>query len=229
MSDGSYSDYARTVLAAYERTPASARNALFEAVKTLKPLRVLDLGCGPGQELRPFAANSEALCIGIDVGEELGTIAPEFFRRSGFKRVFFARARGEELPFANSSFDVVLCRVALPYMDNRAAIAEVARVLAPDGVFLLKTHAPPFYLAMLRERVRTLNPKQLAYPIMCLVASVWHSLTGGQLMSGIFTGKEIFQTRRFVERELQLHGLRIVAELDDTNPQTPSYRIERVG
>ena len=62
MSDGSYSDYARTALAAYEKTPAADRDLLFESVKALNPSRVLDLGCGPGQELTPFA-RAGAICV----------------------------------------------------------------------------------------------------------------------------------------------------------------------
>ena len=114
-------------------------------------------------------------------------------------------------------------------MNNRTAIAEVARVMTPGGTFLLKTHAPPFYFRMLRDRAGTLNPKQVAYPVICLVAGLWHSLTGRQLTSGLFRGKEIYHTRRFLDSEFAKHGLRIVGELADTNAQTPSFRIVKDG
>lgn len=110
-------------------------------------------------------------------------------------------------------------------MNNRKTIAEVARVMTPGATFLLKTHAPPFYFAMIAERFQTLNPKQLAYPVICLLASAWHSVTGKQLSGGIWDGKEIFQTRSFLEKELEKNGLRIAGELPDTNKQTPSFRI----
>lgn len=226
MSEGSYGDYAQAVLAVYEERPAAERNLLFNAVIDESPRRVLDLGCGPGQELIPFLENSRAVCVGVDIGEDLANIALPFHESKGFaERANFVRAPGELLPFADATFDVVLCRVALPYMNNRRTIAEVARVLALGGTFLLKTHAPPFYVAMLRERVKTGSVKQIAYPVICLAGSIWHMVSGGQLAGGVWQGKEVFQTRRYLDREMAKHGLQIVGELADTNRQTPSFRI----
>lgn len=226
MSDGGYSDYARAVIASYDARTETERNLLFDAVKDFKITRVLDLGCGPGQELLPFIENTDAVCIGVDIGEDLGMIAVPFFREKGHgSRANFVRGGGERLPFANESLDVVLCRVALPYMNNRQTIAEVARILKSGATFLLKTHAPPFYFAMFAGRLKNMNPKQLAYPALCLLASAWHSVTGRQLNGGIWRGKEIFQTRAFLEKELAKHGLHIAGELADTNRQTPSFRI----
>ena len=78
---------------------------------------------------------------------------------------------------------------------------------------------------MLADRAKTLNPKMIAYPMICLAASFWHSVTGRQLEKGIWRGKEIFQTERFVEREAERNNLKIDGRLPDDNPLTPSYRI----
>jgi len=213
MEAGSYSDYARAVLDTYGKRNADERNILFDALAGATIGRVLDLGCGPGQELIPFLVNSDAVCVGVDIADALGQVAIPFFREEGFAtRANFVQATGERLPFADASFDVVLCRVALPYMNNRGTIAEVGRILSPGGTFLLKTHAPAFYIGMIGERLKTLNPKQLAYPVICLAAGLWHLATGRQLTSGIWKGKEIFQTRQFLEREFATHGLRIDGE-----------------
>jgi ubiquinone/menaquinone biosynthesis C-methylase UbiE len=226
MNDGTYIDYAKAVLASYEDRDSADRNLLFDAVRDIAKDRVLDLGCGPGQDLIPFLKHSDSVCVGIDIGEELGKVAVPYFRERGFAgRALFVRGGGGALPFADQSFDIVLCRVALPYMDNRKTIAEVARVMTPGATFLLTTHAPPFYFAMIAERLKTLDVKQLAYPALCLLAGTWHSLTGKQLSGGIWEGKEIFQTRGFLSRELRRNGLKIVGELPDTNRQSPSFRI----
>jgi len=48
----------------------------------------------------------------------------------------------EDLPFADGSFDQVTCAFALMYLvDRRAALAEVARVLAPAGSVAVATWA----------------------------------------------------------------------------------------
>ena len=111
-------------------------------------------------------------------------------------RAKFARSKGEFLPFADESFDVVLCRVALPYMNNRKTIAEVARILKPNGVFLLKTHAPPFYSAMLKERIKTLNPKQIAYPLICVAGSLISSVKRQAIGKRILAGQGNFSNAR---------------------------------
>lgn len=222
----SYQDYAQAALENYAQRDAASRYLLFDAVKDLKIERVLDVGCGAGQELLPFLEKSKAFCVGIDIAEELGKVAGEFFEEKGFsERISFTRSKGENLPFAGESFDVVLCRVALPYMNNRRAIAEIARILKPGGVFLLKIHAPPFYLGMIRERLPKLSLKQMAYPVICLAGSLWHLGTGKQLQNGFWRGKEVFQTRGFLRRECAKNGLRIESELADTNIQTPSFVI----
>ena len=222
----SYREYAQAALENYAQRDEASRYLLFDAVKDLNIQRVLDVGCGAGQELLPFLEKSEAFCVGIDVAGELGKVTGNFFAGKGFsERANFARSKGEDLPFAGESFDVVLCRVALPYMNNRRTIAEIARILKPGGVFLLKIHAPPFYLGMIRERLPKLSLKQIAYPLICLTGSAWHLLTGKQLQKGFWKGKEVFQTRGFLRRECEKNGLRIERELADTNIQTPSFVI----
>ncbi|CAN5494966.1 hypothetical protein BH10ACI3_BH10ACI3_18630 [soil metagenome] len=218
-----YTEYAQAALANYAKKDAASRYLLFDAVKDRKIECVLDIGCGPGQELLPFLERSDAFCVGVDVAEGLGNVTKEVFGDE--PRAAIVRTAGELLPFPDESFDVILCRVALPYMNNRKAIAEAARVLLPNGVYLLKTHARPFYFGMVRERLLSLDPKMLAYPLICLAGSVWHSLTGRQLETGFWIGKEIYQTRAFLDKEFEKNGMRIEELLPDDNPQTPSYLV----
>ena len=222
-----YEEYANDALKKYAEREAPGRYLLVDAVKERKPARVLDLGCGAGQELLAFLDSTGALCVGVDPAAELGKITARMF--AGKERVAFVRGMGEKLPFADASFDVVLCRVALPYMNNRQAIAEIARLLKPDGVLLLKTHAPAFYAGMIGERLKTRSPRQLAYPLICLAASFWHQLTGRQLQKGFWQGKEIFQTRAFLEREFAKNGLAIEGVLPDDNRRTPSLIVVKMA
>ena len=224
-----YQEYAQNAIANFALKDAESRYLFVNAVKDLRVERVLDVGCGAGQELVPFVEKTGAFCVGVDVAAELGAVASEFFKRiNSENRVAFTRSDGESLPFAAESFDVVLCRVALPYMDNRRTIAEIGRVLRPGGVFLLKTHAPAFYLGMIRQRWKSFSPKQIAYPLICLAGGTWHLLTGKQLRDGFWKGKEVYQTRGFLEREFEKNNLRIIGFLSDTNVETPSFVIKKV-
>jgi SAM-dependent methyltransferase len=55
----------------------------------------------------------------------------------------FARARAEALPWRDAAFDAVVVCLALEHVHGfEAAIAEAARVLVDDGVFLLVVGHP---------------------------------------------------------------------------------------
>ena len=221
-----FQDYTAKALENFAARDERQRHSLFESIKGRSITRVLDVGCGAGQDLLSFLEKTDATCVGVDISPEIGIGAKALFENDG--RMMFVQSEGELLPFANESFDVILCRVALPYMNNRDTISEVARVLKPDGAFLLKTHAPLFYFGMIRERLRSLNPKMLIYPLLYLAASFWHVITGKQLRNGIWRGKEVFQTRSFLEREFERNGLRIEGPSPNSSRQTPSYLVVKM-
>ena len=95
--------------------------------------RVLDLGSGSGMDV--FAAAWQVGPGGSVTGVD---ITPEQLAQSERLRhatnVTFRRARIEELPFDDGSFDVVISNgVVNLSADKRRAIAEAARVLRPGG------------------------------------------------------------------------------------------------
>lgn len=92
-------------------------------------VRVLDLACGDGHlrsVLRP-----DVVYVGVDIA------AADLARaRQRFPDGDFRRERAQALSVAGGSVDAVLCHMALMLMDDvDAVLSEVARVLAPGGVF----------------------------------------------------------------------------------------------
>jgi SAM-dependent methyltransferase len=227
--DGTFESYARLAIEEFENFPAERRSMLVDAVAAARIETVLDVGCGAGQQLLPFAEKTGALCVGLDSNARVGEIGRSLFRENNFAdRAVFVCGKGEHLPFAAASFDVVICRVALPYMNVRRALSEMARVLKPDGYFFLKTHAPRFYFAMIKQRIKKLSAKQIVYPLIALAGGLSNTVVGAQPDTRFWKGKEIFQTRRFINRELKKNRLRIEKEMPDSNPQTPSYLIRKI-
>jgi len=105
-----------------------ARRELFAAVKDLAPQiggRVLDVGCGT----RPY----EGLIAADEyVGLELDT--PEN-RRTKKANIYYD---GHGLPFADRSFDAVICNQVLEHVfEPDAFIKDIARVLKDRGRLLL--------------------------------------------------------------------------------------------
>lgn len=228
MTDGTYIEYAKLTLQDFTSASEERRNLLVNELANVEVKRVLDVGCGAGLQLLPFAENKDSFCVGIDIGEEVGEVGNAIFRERGLeKKGEFLRSIGEELPFSDESFDVVICRVALPYMDNRKALSEMSRVLCPGGKFFLKIHAPLFYWGMIKERAKTLNPKQLAYPLICLTAGTINRISGKHPTGNFWKGKEVYQTRKSLAKELEKRRLRIVRELPDSSDGTPSFLIEK--
>jgi len=96
---------------------------------------ILDAGCGTGGNLVRLSRLGRA--VGIDLAEE----ALEFCRR---RKVKAARARLSALPFADGSFDVVTSFDVIYHAwveDDHAAVREMARVLRPGGLLLVRVPA----------------------------------------------------------------------------------------
>jgi SAM-dependent methyltransferase len=104
---------------------------LRERLKQGGELRGLMVGCGSGDEVVYFRRTySTKRIVGCDIGE-----------------IFSARARaegcvlvgdGQELPFADASFDYVAAFHSLEHVDDpRIVLSEVHRVIAPGGWFYM--------------------------------------------------------------------------------------------
>src|SRR6187551_638265 len=70
--------------------------------------------------------------------------AKKLAKARGLANFRTARARAEDLPFPDMSFDLVTCRLAAHHFENTGAFAEEAfRVLMPNGVFALVDNVSP--------------------------------------------------------------------------------------
>lgn len=100
--------------------------------------RVLEVGCGGGLLSEEIAGLGFAL-TGIDPSEPSLATARAHAARSGLP-IDYQMGSGEHIPFPDSAFPVVLCCDVLEHVrDLEATIGEIARVLAPGGVFLYDT------------------------------------------------------------------------------------------
>lgn len=110
---------------------AVLRHAL--GVEDLGGLRALDVGCSAGF-IADELASAGAATAGVDI-DEPGLAAAR--RRFG-ERVSFELARGEAMPFPDASFDVVVFNHIYEHVvDPEAVVAEIRRVLHPDGALYL--------------------------------------------------------------------------------------------
>ena len=125
---------------------------------------VLDIGCGAGQTLIASRLGDDVLACGVDP-----VAAALALGRTLTDRVHFGAAMGEALPFADASFDLVVSRVALPYMNIPRALDEMARVLRPGGTVWLSLHSPAFAFRTMRRAIRAGNVRAAIYPMYTLL------------------------------------------------------------
>jgi SAM-dependent methyltransferase len=106
--------------------------------------RVLDVGCGFGQNLLPFAEQGFE-CVGVEINPKIVDVARELAEERGLAARFEVGRNGA-LPFPDSSFDLVLSIDTLHYESDGAAVAqalhEFARVAKPDAALYLSTIGP---------------------------------------------------------------------------------------
>jgi 2-polyprenyl-6-hydroxyphenyl methylase/3-demethylubiquinone-9 3-methyltransferase len=99
---------------------------------------VLDVGCGGGLLAEEFATLG-CRVTGIDPSEPSLQTARNHARQSGLDIVYQSGV-GEHLPFADASFDVVVCCDVLEHVQEVVQIVrEIARVLKPGGYFFYDT------------------------------------------------------------------------------------------
>ncbi|CAN5800014.1 methyltransferase domain-containing protein [soil metagenome] len=129
--------------------PCAAR--LIEAVAPPSWDRVLDVACGTGIVARHAASHTDSggTVTGLDISPDMLEVARS---RAAEQRLTIAwhEGRAEALPFPDGAFDLVTCQFGLMFFtDRQAALAEMHRILTPDGWLVLNVFQGidrhPFY------------------------------------------------------------------------------------
>lgn len=103
--------------------------------QTLSPGRILETAAGTGIVTEALAdALPEAQIVATDLKEEMLAIAAE---KPGLARVQLRQADAQDLPFEDSSFDLVVCQFGVMfYPDKPKGASEARRVLKDGGSYL---------------------------------------------------------------------------------------------
>lgn len=113
----------------------SAVEVAFRAVEEVSPRRVLEVGCGPGELAERMTRELEAEVVALD-------LSPRMVELARTKGVNARVGDVQELPFPDGSFDCALAGWMLYHAsDLDRGLAELARVLQPDGRLVAATYA----------------------------------------------------------------------------------------
>ena len=118
--------------------------AVYQALGDVLGRDVLDVGCGTGRHAIRLAL-AGARVTAIDFSEPMLAKARA---KPGAERVrFLLHDVAAPLPFADASFDRVLCALVLEHVaDPRAFFAELGRVTRPDGGAVVTAMHPAMFL-----------------------------------------------------------------------------------
>jgi ubiquinone/menaquinone biosynthesis C-methylase UbiE len=159
--------------------------------------RVLEVGIGSGLNMPFYDAARVELVWGLEPSSGMRRVAQKRIAGAPFELRWLEHS-GEEIPLDDTSADTVLLTYTLCTIpDWRRALAEMRRVVKPDGQLLFCEHgaAPDANVRRWQER---LNP-------------LWKRLAGGCHLN------------RPIDRYLQEAGFRIVRLETAYLPRTPRF------
>ncbi|MEO5760913.1 MAG: methyltransferase domain-containing protein [Vicinamibacteria bacterium] len=159
--------------------------------------RLLDAGCGTGWNLQDLSTFGET--HGID----LSPLAVITTRRRGGRVI---QGNLLELPYASASFDVVTSFDVIYHAwvkDDAQAIGELARVLKPGGLMLIKAPALKILWGAHDEAVHSRHRYNRAEMEALVEGASLKLIRSTYANSLLFP---VLLTRRFLDRALNRHG-----------------------
>lgn len=193
-------------------------------------VKILDVGCGAGDSMQEelqlrCSTLGNALpieMVGLDIDD-----AALAQGRLNFPQFLFISAKAEKIPFPDGSFDAVISRVAMPYMDIPVALREMRRVLKSNGELRIKLHPLSFTFSELAVEIRSgslrSRMQNLTYRLYVIANGMALHYAGFNFRFPLARHRcESFQTRSGIRRSLMAAGfVEIDASCWDTRITPP--------
>ena len=148
---------ARASLYLHTAGGVDARDVVLEVVRDLSPTRVLEVGCGWGDLAKRIEVEASCDVVALDLSPRMVELARE---RDVDARV----ADVQDLPFADGTFDVVVAAWMLYHVpDLDRGLAEIARVLRPEGVLVAVTNGARDFEELWKLVGRDMSSRQFTF------------------------------------------------------------------
>ena len=131
---------------------------VLKLTKNQNPQVILDVGCGTGRLLRKAKLQWPcAHLIGVDAAKKMIQQAIKLFPEAEFHV-----AMAETLPLPDASVDLAFSTLSFHHWEKQAqAIGEIARVLSPQGSFVLADISVPRWMMLFIRHFRYNSPAKI--------------------------------------------------------------------
>jgi ubiquinone/menaquinone biosynthesis C-methylase UbiE len=116
--------------------PAAAIDWLCDALQITSTTRVLDLAAGTGRSTVPLYARTRAI-VAVEPVPEMRAVL-----QAALPQIDVLDGTAEQIPLPDASVGAVVVAQAFHWFDAKLALAEIARVLEPQGRLGLVWHSP---------------------------------------------------------------------------------------
>ncbi len=171
---------------------------------------VLDLGSGGGIDVLLSArrVGPTGKVYGLDMTDEMLTLARENQRKAGIANVEFLKGEIEEIPLPDASVDVIISNCVINLStDKRRALAEAFRVLKPGGRFAISD-------VVVRGEVPTEVRRSMELWVGCIAGALEETEYRHLLADAGFEGVDVEPTRiyEFADAKAVLEGAGLETE-----------------
>lgn len=198
-------DYAATAV-----LQAEVRTRLLEQLEylTAAPTRIVDLGCGPGLATRQLKQRwPKADVIALDLA--LPMLQQARRQQSLLRRFARVCADVRHLPLADSSCDLLFSNLCFQWVEDLPALlAELRRVLRPNGMLLFSTFAQGT-LDELRHAFSSADPGQPHVSAFANVQQIGDAVLGAGFRDPVLDTDRFtltYEHPRELMRELRVIG-----------------------
>lgn len=110
---------------------------MLEELPVSPGMEALDIATGTGEFARALSSRVGSV-TGLDATDAMLDQGRKFVGKAGISNISFRQGVVQDLPFADSSFDIVACRYAFHHFaDPKPVISEMVRVCKPGGHIII--------------------------------------------------------------------------------------------